>query len=183
MQRAQNWKDTGECRPEFGNLFPWIQQVCWSWLERCLYTQLPVPNPLSRLSPRAKLFRGLPLGPWSRDHEKLHNTRNMAADSHPDPGRTHHNVSHTSPSASSHQKTAFPCSPSCRSSGRQALSSSLPSSSNCSPAQETTANSSLQSQARRRLPGRDLPCFDWQVTWRVWLASETRVEETPPIGL
>ena len=53
-----------------------------------------VPNTLSRLSYRAKLFKNVPLGWWvSRDHVGLNNTRNLAAGSHPFPRRMLHSLS------------------------------------------------------------------------------------------
>ena len=54
------------------------------------------------------------LGPGScEDHTGLHRTGNLAAGSHPDPGRTHQTGSRTSASAPPHLGTAGPHSPCC----------------------------------------------------------------------
>ena len=153
---------------EFGNSFPWIHQPWWSWLGRCLYTQLPAPNTPSRWSHRTKLFRGLPLGPWdSSDHEGIHREFTMRGIWRQVPTQTHGGKTMVSsaprslllPIRRQHSLTHHVVVLHFSKVLAHHLSATATAPENRNPLVPTP----LQSQDWRWLPGRDLHCF--------WLAG------------
>ena len=177
MWNAQYWEDIGKCRP----LWVWqLDSLNASTLLKLTRKVLVHPAScfsqysLSRLSHRAKLFRGLPIGPGvSRDHVGLHNTGNMVAGSHPDIGRLHHSFSPPHhlllpirrQNSLTHHAVVLHFA--------KVLRSLSPYNSNCTQEQESTGASSsskprLKAAARKRLAllltGRSPGVHDWLVS-------------------
>ena len=115
MKSTECQEDTGETRPLRVCQCVFMNVSSLQKLTRKMSVHTAPCSQLSKqMKPAEQLFRGLPAGPQiSKDHIGPHDTANIVAGFHPDPGRMHHTVSHTSPSAPPHLEPAFPRSPYC----------------------------------------------------------------------